>query len=48
MLGTELFILDILTKLRAQGYFLRRRKPVLQKEAGFFTAREQRSNFVEA
>ncbi len=48
VLGSELYVLDQLTKLRKLGRYLRRKNPVSQFGGAMFSLREQRSNFVEA
>ena len=47
VLGSELYVLDQLMKLRKLGRYVRRKNAVKQLEGALFSLREQRSNFVE-
>ena len=46
-MGSELYVLDQLMRLRKLGRYMRRKNAVKQLEGALFSLREQRSNFVE-
>ncbi|MCF7957017.1 MAG: hypothetical protein K9M57_01075 [Phycisphaerae bacterium] len=46
VLGSKEFVRDYLEKLKKEGYYLRRKKPISQLPGHYTTLREQRSHAV--